>query len=170
MTEPQIRETDREVAEGLVRLMLSMQGLYARQSRKLGLTAQQAQLLCTAARRRAGVGEIAGVLHCRPSNVSRLLDRVAARGLARRAVSTRDGRVSLVTPSPEGRELVRAFEGALEERLAALVAGWPADRRSVAADALRELVAAVDADLAAEDADDEEEDVLDELAAGSGRR
>ena len=44
------------VASGLVRLMLSMEALYNRQSRRSGLTSQQAQLLCTAARRKAGLG------------------------------------------------------------------------------------------------------------------
>ena len=77
MAEQQAQITDpaEAVASGLVRLMLSMEALYSRQSRKTGLTAQQAQLLCTAARRKAGLGEIAEVLHCDRSSRRLTLDR-----------------------------------------------------------------------------------------------
>ena len=92
-----ITEPTEAVASGLVRLMLLMEALYSRQSRKAGLTAQQAQLLCTAARRKAGLGEIAEALHCDRSNVSRLLDRVTHRGLAHRAPDSRDGRRGRLT-------------------------------------------------------------------------
>lgn len=161
------RDAAREVASALVRAMLSVGDVYARESRKLGLTAQQAQLLCTAARRRAGVGELARVLHCGPSNVSRLLDRVASRGLAERGAHRRDGRVALVTLSPAGQELVRSFESDLEARLTRLVADWPEEKRAAAADAFLELVDALDADLAAEESDDEDDE--DEDAGRSAR-
>jgi DNA-binding MarR family transcriptional regulator len=140
------------VASGLVRLMLSMEALYGRQSRKAGLTAQQAQLLCTAARRKAGLGEIAEVLHCDRSNVSRLLDRVTRRGLAHRAADTRDGRVSVLELSPGGQAVVDSFEADLAARLGQLIAGWPARQRQVAATTLAALVDAIQRDLAAEDA------------------
>src|SRR5215469_8228914 len=109
----QISDSTDAVASGLVGLMLSMDALYSRQSRKAGLTAQQAQMLCTAARRKAGLGEIAEVLRCDRSNVSRLLDRVTRRGLAHRATDSRDGRVSVLQLSPDGQEVVHQFEAGL---------------------------------------------------------
>jgi DNA-binding MarR family transcriptional regulator len=150
----QIADPTGAVATGLVRLMLSMEALYNRQSRKAGLTAQQAQLLCTAARRKAGLGEIAEVLHCDRSNVSRLLDRVTRRGLAHRAAA-RDGRVSVLELSPGGQAVVDSFEKDLAARLAHLIAGWPARKRQAAASALAALIDAIQRDLAEEgDAED----------------
>jgi DNA-binding MarR family transcriptional regulator len=150
------------VATGLVRLMVSMEALYNRQSRKAGLTAQQAQLLCTAARRKAGLGEIAEVLHCDRSNVSRLLDRVTRRGLAYRAADNRDGRVAVLQLSPDGQATVDGFEADLAARLGRLIADWPASKRQAAAEALADLIDAIRNDLAKED-DKAAEDAADAL-------
>lgn len=147
----QITDQTNAVASGLVRLMLSMEALYNRQSRKSGLTAQQAQLLCTAARRKAGLGEIADVLHCDRSNVSRLLDRVTRRGLAYRAADSRDGRVSVLQLSPDGQAIVNRFEADLAARLSHVIADWPARKREVAARTLAALIDAIQRNLAAED-------------------
>jgi DNA-binding MarR family transcriptional regulator len=153
MTEQQAQNADPAdpVATGLVRLMLSMEALYSRQSRKAGLTAQQAQLLCTAARRKAGLGEIAEVLRCDRSNVSRLLDRVSHRGLAYRGPDSRDGRVSVLQLSPDGQVVVHSFEADLAARLGRLIANWPAKKRQTAANALAALIDAIQRDLAEED-------------------
>ena len=148
----QITDSTGAVASGLVGLMLSMDALYSRQSRKAGLTAQQAQLLCTAARRKAGLGEIAEVLRCDRSNVSRQLDRVTRRGLAHRATDSRDGRVSVLQLSPDGKEVVHKFEAGLAARLSHLIAGLPARKRQAAASTLAALTGAIQHDLAEEDA------------------
>jgi DNA-binding MarR family transcriptional regulator len=152
MADQQAQSTDPTGAatSGLVRLMLSMEALYNRQSRKAGLTAQQAQLLCTAARRKAGLGEIAEVLHCDRSNVSRLLDRVTRRGLAHRAADTHDGRVSVLELSPDGQAIVNTFEADLAARLRHLIAGWPDRKRRAAASTLTALIDAIQHDLAEE--------------------
>ena len=154
MAEQQAQITDPTdaVATGLVRLMLSMEALYNRQSRKAGLTAQQAQLLCTAARRKAGLSEIAEVLHCDRSNVSRLLDRATHRGLAYRAPDSRDGRVSVLQLSPDGQAVVNRFEADLATRLGHLTVDWPARKRQAAASVLAGLIDAIQRNLADEDA------------------
>lgn len=141
----------RQVASGLVRLMLAMEALYTRESRKAGLTSQQAQLLCTAARRQAALGEIADILRCDRSNVSRLLDRVTARGLAYRGQADRDGRVAVIKLTEDGRALVSRFERDLEGRLSALVADRSAEQADRTADTLTSLVHAIFADMDAED-------------------
>jgi DNA-binding MarR family transcriptional regulator len=152
------------VGSGLVRLMLSMEALYNRQSRKAGITAQQAQLLCAAARRKAGLGEIAEALHCDRSNVSRLLDRVTHRGLAYRAPDSRDGRVSVLQLSPDGQTVVNSFEADLAARLGRMIADWPAKKRQAAAGTLAALIDAIQRDLAAEDQPERDEAGADEAA------
>jgi DNA-binding MarR family transcriptional regulator len=138
------------VASGLVQLMLSMWSLYTQESRKNGLTSQQAQLLCVAARREVGLSEMADVLRCDPSNVSRLLDRLATRGLAYRDRAEHDGRVSVVKLTDEGTALVGHFEAVLETRLNRLVADWPSYKRDAIADALARLVETIHDDIAYE--------------------
>lgn len=138
------------VASGLVRLMLSMLWLYTQESRKNGLTAQQTQLLCAAAHREVGLNDMAEVLRCDPSNVSRLLDRVAIRGLAYRGKAERDGRVSVVKLTDEGHVLVQRIEADLEHRLSGLVADWPTYKQDAIADNLARLVEAIQQDMAAE--------------------
>lgn len=140
------------VATGLVRLMLSMWSLYTQESRKSGLTAQQTQLLCAAAHREVGLSEMAEVLHCDPSNVSRLLDRLAPRGLAYRARAERDGRVSVIKLTDDGHALVNRIETELEARLKRLVADWPTYKRDAIADALARLVETIQEDLATDTA------------------
>jgi DNA-binding MarR family transcriptional regulator len=128
--------------------MLSMWWLYTQESRKNGLTAQQTQLLCAAAHRAVGLSEMAEVLRCDPSNVSRLLDRLAPRGLAYRGKAERDGRVSVVKLTDEGQALVQRIERDLEARLNRLVADRPSYKRDAIADALARLVETIQQDLA----------------------
>ena len=74
------------VPQALGRLRVAMDETYVQASRELGLTAQQAELLC-AAMRPGAIGDLARVLRCDRSNVSRLVDRAAKRGLLERGRS-----------------------------------------------------------------------------------
>ena len=134
-------EGSRHIARGLVRLMMAVDDAYTQVSREVGLTAQQAQLLC-AVQRPAAVGEIAQFLRCDRSNVSHLVDRAAGRGLIHRDVTQTDGRVRLVGLSPDGQQLVQRFIHTLGARLETLLADWPDQRRD---DALETLHALADA-------------------------
>jgi DNA-binding MarR family transcriptional regulator len=155
-TNPPVAPEGSRVASGLVRLMLSMWSLYTQESRKNGLTTQQTQLLCAAAHREVGLSEMAEVLRCDPSNVSRLMDRVTVRGLAYRGRAERDGRVSVVKLTDEGRALVERIEADLEARLKRLVADWPSYKQAAIADALARLVETIQQDIALEAADSAE--------------
>ncbi len=112
--------------------------MYTDVRREVGLTAQQAQLLC-AAQRPAPVGDLAAFLHCDRSNVSHLVDRAANRGLVRRRASEADGRVKLIELSADGEDLVERFVRTLGSRFDALLADWPADRRDQARETLHAL-------------------------------
>src|SRR4029453_12310103 len=105
---PPMSETDprhptaETVPQALGRLRVALDDAFLQASRTLGLTPQQAELLC-AAMAPAAVGDLAQALRWGRSNVSHLVDRAAARGLVNRRVGEEDGRVTLVTLTPGGR-------------------------------------------------------------------
>lgn len=68
---------------------------------ELGLTPQQAILLRHLGRPRS-MGELADVLACDPSNVTGLVDRLAARGLVERVVDPADRRVKRLLLTDDG--------------------------------------------------------------------
>lgn len=129
------------ISRGLVRLMMVVDDVYVQVSREVGLTAQQAQLLC-AVQRPTAVGDVAEFLRCDRSNVSHLVDRAAGRGLIHRRATETDGRVRLLELSPDGQQLVQRFIHTLGARLETLLADWPDQRRD---DALETLHALADA-------------------------
>ncbi len=133
----------KHISRGLVRLMMAMEEAYTQVSREVGLTAQQAQLLCTA-QRSAPVGDIAEALGCDRSNVTRLVDRVAGRGFIHRRDDESDGRVKLVELSPEGQRLVQRFMERLGSRLETLLVDWPQERQEQALDTLYALADALE--------------------------
>jgi len=132
------------VPRALGRLRVALEDAFLRASRDLGLTAQQAELLC-AAMRPSAVGDLAEALRCDRSNVSRLVDRASGRGLVKRAEGQEDGRVTLVELTPEGERLARRFLTELEAQSAALWGGWSGKRRQLAVDLLNEIADGLDA-------------------------
>jgi len=131
------------VPRALGRLRVALEDAYLRASREQGLTAQQAELLC-AAMRPAAVGDLARVLRCDQSNVTRLVDRASKRGLIRRRGDEQDGRLTLVEPSPKGRRLAERFIESLEAQTENVLARWPAKRQQATVDALNEIADALD--------------------------
>ncbi len=136
-------EGPKHISRGLVRLMMAVDDAYSQVSREVGLTAQQAQLLC-AVQRPAAVGDVAEFLRCDRSNVSHLVDRASTRGLIHRRVSDADGRVRLVGLSPDGQQLVQRFIHTLGTRLDTLLADWPDQRRDAALETLHALADALE--------------------------
>jgi DNA-binding MarR family transcriptional regulator len=127
----------------LGRLRVALGSSFLRSARDLGLTSQQAELLC-AAMRPIAVGELALALRWDRSNVSRLVDRASARGLLVRQADDEDGRVTLVQLTPEGERLARTFLARLEARTEGLRAAWPAARQRTAVKLLDEISEALD--------------------------
>jgi DNA-binding MarR family transcriptional regulator len=130
--------------QAIGRLRVALEDSFDRASRKLGISAQQAELLC-AAMKPAAVGDLAMTLRCDRSNVSRLIDRVAKRGLLKRAGDDEDGRVTLVELTPQGDALARRFLASLEAQTTALNERWPAQRRNLAVGIIGELSEALEA-------------------------
>jgi DNA-binding MarR family transcriptional regulator len=131
------------VPQALGRLRVAMDDTYTQVSRELGLTAQQAELLC-AAMRPAAIGDLAAVLRCDRSNVSRLVDRTASRGLLHRRGEQADGRVTVIELTTDGQRLAERFIKTLESRLQPLLVGWSTKRQHAAIETLTELADALD--------------------------
>lgn len=133
------------VPQALGRLRVALDDAYLRASRELGLTPQQAELLC-AAMRPVAIGHLAAALRCDRSNVSRLVDRASMRSLLRRRGGDEDGRVTVIELTAEGEALARRFLAALEHRTRELRAGWSPERERRAVDLLNEISDALEAE------------------------
>jgi DNA-binding MarR family transcriptional regulator len=131
------------VPQALGRLRVALDDTYTQVSQELGLTAQQAELLC-AAMRPASIGELADVLRCDRSNVSRLVDRAARRGLLHRRGEKTDSRVTVIELTADGQRLAERFIKTLESRLQPLLAGWSSKRQRAAIETLTVLADALE--------------------------
>ena len=105
------------LAVPLVGLYVAIQRIYVLTSRDLGLTPQQAQLLCEADSVTPALGELATELACDKANITGLVDRIAKRGLVERIGDKEDRRVIRVQLTDKGRRLVRRLQQQLEIRL-----------------------------------------------------
>jgi DNA-binding MarR family transcriptional regulator len=132
------------VPRALGHLRVALDDAYTRASRDLGLTAQQAELIC-AAMRPIAVGDLARALRCDRSNVSRLVDRAAQHDLLRRRGGEADGRVTLIELSPRGHRLAEEFIERLEAVTRALTERWTGEHEMAAIEILTEVAQAIDA-------------------------
>ena len=131
------------VPRALGRLRVALDAAYTHASREIGLTTQQTELLC-AALRPAPIGDLAEVLRCDRSNVSRLVDRAASRGLVRRRGDQADGRVTVIELTADGQRLAERFIKTLESRLQPLLTGWSGKHQRAAIETLTTLADALE--------------------------
>lgn len=113
---------DSGLSRSLVQLHQEIQRIYTQTSRQLGLTPQQAQLLCEAQTKTPTLSEIAVELACDKANVTGLVDRLTSRGLIERVSDDHDGRVIRVCPTEEGTQFVAQLQEILESRLSGIAA------------------------------------------------
>jgi DNA-binding MarR family transcriptional regulator len=85
--------------------------------------------------------ELVDRLHLDRSSVSRLVDRLAARGWVERATGP-DRRTVRLLPTAAGRRVAADVANARAKRFAALLEAVPADRRDEVLDAIRLLTVA----------------------------
>ena len=149
MRSGQVEREAGTVPRALGRLRVALDDSYTQTSRELGLTAQQAELLCAAIRPTA-IGDLAAALRCDRSNVSRLVDRAASRGLVRRRGEQADGRVTVIELTADGQRLAERFIKTLESRLQPLLAGWSSRRQHAAIETLTTLADALEQPSAAQ--------------------
>jgi len=101
-----------EIVRLLMDLSRNLMSYYDTKLAELHLTMPQAMLL-----RQLGdalpMNEAAGKLHCDPSNVTGIVDRLEARGLIERQHLTKDRRVKHLALTPAGRRLRRRVDAIL---------------------------------------------------------
>jgi DNA-binding MarR family transcriptional regulator len=117
------------LARALITLYAELDDVYNRAARHLKLTPQQAQLLCSCEHRPSSMTDLAALLNCDKTNITGLVDRVAKRDLVMRSADPNDRRVSQVTLTEQGRELVERFQLELQCRLDERLSHWPPARR-----------------------------------------
>jgi DNA-binding MarR family transcriptional regulator len=79
----------------------------------------------------ASMGEMAQALACDPSNVTGLVDRMAARGLVCRVTDAKDQRVKHVVLTDQGRAQRAALQARLFARSPAIDTLAPHERRQL---------------------------------------
>ncbi|MEU4272183.1 MarR family transcriptional regulator [Streptomyces sp. NPDC026092] len=78
------------------------------------LTGAQARVLGLLSLEPVAMRKIAEKLKCEPSNVTGIVDRLEARGLAERRPDPADRRVKLAAPTPEGLDTARRLRESLD--------------------------------------------------------
>ncbi|MDJ0343719.1 MarR family transcriptional regulator [Streptomyces sp. H10-C2] len=104
------------------------------------LTGAQARLLALLSREPLPMRQIAQQLKCEPSNVTGIVDRLEARGLAERRTDPSDRRIKLAAATEEGRETAARLRGALSFARAPLAGLSEAERTSLR-DLLKRMLA-----------------------------
>lgn len=132
------------VPQALGRLRVALNSSFSRASREVGLTPQQAELLCYVFQPRS-ISELAGLLQCDRSNVSHLLDRAMARDLLARGSDDDDGRVSRITLTESGHAVASDFLRRLDSLTTELRAAWTPEHTTDVAALLVEISESLEA-------------------------
>lgn len=131
------------LTESLIALFREVDALFGAASRTMGLTPQQAQLLCLAQHMSPSFGELAGLLHCDKTNVTGLVDRLERRGLLSREPDPHDRRMSRVRLTAEGERVTTAFRTAVDDSVGGRFAGWGPEHRAQLLPVLRAATTAL---------------------------
>ncbi|MFI6734197.1 MarR family winged helix-turn-helix transcriptional regulator [Nonomuraea sp. NPDC050451] len=120
---------DDELVETLIGVFMEIDGLFSTASRRLGLTPQQAQLLCFAQHLQPSFGELATLLHCDKTNITGLVDRLQRRGLLTRQPDPNDRRMTRVHLTPQGEAVTGQFRQVINTTLTTRFSAWPSTQR-----------------------------------------
>ncbi|MFI8536127.1 MarR family winged helix-turn-helix transcriptional regulator [Streptomyces aquilus] len=135
--------SDDELVETLIGVFMEIDGLFSTASRQLGLTPQQAQLLCFAQHLQPSFSELATLLHCDKTNITGLVDRLQRRDLITRQPDAHDRRITRVHLTPQGEALTGQFQQAINTTLATRFSSWPRTQRDSLVDLLRSATTAL---------------------------
>lgn len=87
-------------------------------------------------------GDLAAALGVHPSNATRVVDRMVAKGLLERTPATDDRRVVTLTLGPKGRSALRRVTARRQAEVEAVLGAMDPDRAVMVAEALGEFAAA----------------------------
>ncbi|MEU4607827.1 MarR family transcriptional regulator [Kribbella sp. NPDC023972] len=123
-----------DLAGALVQAMHVLQDLYAETSRPLGLTPQQAHLLCVLLSGPLGMTELSRILSIERSSLTSMVDRLERRDLVARIPDPKDRRAYQIELTDPGRALAHDAHNALTTRIEDLTAHLsPTARRTLTA-------------------------------------
>lgn len=131
MTTPAVpAPTENELLESLAVIAGAQWRDFAAAASHEGLTSMQARLLSLLTRP-LPMRELAALLGCDASNVTGIVDRLEAQGLARREPDPRDRRVKRVIATAKGRETVGRVRAGMHAMHRALDALTPDERAAL---------------------------------------
>lgn len=133
--------SDTELTGALVQLMHLLQDLYAETSRPLGLTPQQAHLLCVLLMGPQGMTDLSGILGIERSTLTNMVDRLERRTLVARIAHPTDRRACQIELTDAGRALADEAHEAVTARIGQLTATLPAGTRATLTATLQKLLA-----------------------------
>ncbi|MEV6269997.1 MarR family transcriptional regulator [Kribbella sp. NPDC051936] len=131
---------DTDLASALVQTMHRLQDVHAETSRPLGLTPQQAHLLCVLIAGPLGMTELSRILSIERSSLTSMVDRLERRTLVARIPSPTDRRACQIELTPEGLSLAHDAHNAVVDRINTLTANLPATTRQTLATALQSII------------------------------
>ena len=131
---------DSDLASALVQTMHRLQDLHAETSRPLGLTPQQAHLLCVLISGPLGMTELSRILSIERSSLTSMVDRLERRDLVIRTANPADRRASHIELTPAGRSLAHDAHNAVVDRINTLTANLPTTTRQTLATALQSII------------------------------
>lgn len=134
-----VQET--KLVGSLVQLMHKLQDLYAETSRPLGLTPQQAHLLCVLLAGPFGMTDLSRIMSIERSSLTSMVDRLERRELVERQADPGDRRACRIALSAVGAELADQAHSAYTDRIAELTANLPAAQRKAVVAAVSVIVA-----------------------------
>jgi DNA-binding MarR family transcriptional regulator len=126
--------SDTELTGALVGLMHVLQDVYAETSRPLGLTPQQAHLLCVLLGGPLGMTELSRILSIERSSLTSMVDRLERRSLVARTPHPTDRRACEISLTPDGLALAHEAHNAFTSQIETRTAGLsPATRKTLTA-------------------------------------
>ncbi len=131
---------DTELAGALVQMMHVLQDLYAETSRPLGLTPQQAHLLCVLISGPLGMTELSRILSIERSSLTSMVDRLERRDLVARIPNPTDRRACQIELTDPGLKLANEAHDAFTDRIDALTTDLTASSRRTLATTLQTIV------------------------------
>lgn len=128
--------SDTELVGSLVSLMHVLQDLYAETSRPLGLTPQQAHLLCVLLGDPLGMTDLSHILSIERSSLTSMVDRLERRSLVARTAHPTDRRACQIALTDEGLALAHEAHNAFTTRIEGLTSDLSATTRATLVTAL----------------------------------
>ncbi|GAB3945674.1 hypothetical protein GCM10029976_071840 [Kribbella albertanoniae] len=131
---------DTELTGALIQVMHLLQDLYAETSRPLGLTPQQAHLLCVLLMGPQGMTDLSRILSIERSTLTNMVDRLERRTLVARTSHPTDRRACQIELTDPGRALADEAHEAVTARITQLTTNLPATTRATLTTTLQTLL------------------------------